>query len=204
MSLLNPSPGVDEIVQKQEAEHLIGWYDATLDAASWWSLNGITSLQAATLLCGFNPDGDINDRELVTNRETGPYDFKRLRREFNCVAEASPTPRTLSQWHDVAHDRGLKHHSWIDEYMAARHLTGLKEEGAQKRSAGTDKAALMARHKELIAARCKDPTATLAKEFRISTSRVRAIKRKEKGKPPSGMGSMAKQLTGSKFHRINK
>lgn len=67
---------------------------------------------------------------------------------------------------------------------------------AQEGSAGTDRTALMARYKELLAANCKNHTSTLAKEFRISDSRVRAIKReeKERAKPRSAMGAMTQQL----------
>ena len=76
----------------------------TLDAASWWSLNSITPLQGAALLCQFNPDDDANNPELNTTSETGPADFKRLLREFNDVAKHDEKPRSLGQWLDVAHD----------------------------------------------------------------------------------------------------
>ncbi len=209
MSLLNSMPDGDEFDPKREAELHIFWHDRTLEASSWWSLDRITPLQAAALLCKFNPDDDANDPELVTNSETGPDDFKRLRREFNCVAEADAKPRTLSQWHTVAHDRGLKHHSWIDKYKAAKELCATEKpeqakSEAQGGTAGTDRPALMARHKELTAAGCKSVTATLASEFGISDRRVRAIKKEEQEKPRSGMAAMAHQLTPSKVHKIVK
>lgn len=62
-------------------------------------------------------------------------------------------------------------------------------------SAGTDRSALMARRKQLNDDNCKKITATLAKEFHISDRRVRAIVSEEKGKPRSGMGAMAQQMT---------
>lgn len=75
---------------------------------------------------------------------------------------------------------------------------------AQEGRAGTDRSALMARLKELTDTNCKNPTATVAKEFGISDSRVRTIKREERKKPRSGMGAMAQQLKHSKGHKIGK
>lgn len=88
----------------------------------------------------------------------------------------------------------------IDGHLAPEQA----ENEAQEESAGTDRDALMARHKELIDTNCKSPTATLAKEFGISESRVRAIKRQVNKKPRTGMGAMAQQLTKSRVHKIGK
>lgn len=79
-----------------------------------------------------------------------------------------------------------------------------KREQAQEWSAGTDRAALMARLKELTSAGCKSVTATLASEFGISGRRVRTIKKEEQEKPRSGMGAMAQQLAASRVHKISK
>lgn len=92
------------------------WSDATLDADSWWRLNNVTPLQAATLLCGFNPDDGTVDPLTVSTDKTSPDDFKRLLREFEDAAQDDSKPRTLSQWHDIAITRNLKHHTWIDDY----------------------------------------------------------------------------------------
>lgn len=77
-------------------------------------------------------------------------------------------------------------------------------ETVQEGSAGTDRAALMARHKELTADGCKSVTATLASEFGISGRRVRTIKKEEQAKPRSGMGAMVQQLATSSVHKIGK
>jgi hypothetical protein len=102
--------------QDQEAEFHSAWYDVTLDAESWWRLSNVTPLQAAKLLCGFNPDDDTIDPQTVTTDETSPEDFKRPLREFDDEAWGNAKPRTLSQWHDIAIARHLKHHKWIDDY----------------------------------------------------------------------------------------
>ena len=117
----NTTPENDEAAN---AEYFIAWRDLDLDANIWWGLSRVAPYDAAMLLCYLNPRGTF-DPKAVTNDETGPDDFKRLLLVFNDVAEADkadPKPRTLRQWHTIAHDKGLKHHSWIDKYQKARLL----------------------------------------------------------------------------------
>lgn len=103
----------------QLADFDSAWSDATFDADSWWRLNNVTPLQAATLLCGLNPEDDTVDPLTVSTDKTSPDDFKRLLREFEDAAQADAKPRTLSQWHDIAITTPLKHHTWIDDYAVA-------------------------------------------------------------------------------------
>lgn len=103
----------------QVAAGLIAWYAQSLDAATWWNLSNIAPREAAMLLCRFNPhDGKLDPLSIVTD-ETGPDDFKRLLRVFEDVAQSQSQPRTLSDWHDVARDKRLKYHSWIDAFRQA-------------------------------------------------------------------------------------
>jgi hypothetical protein len=125
----NPAPIAPTLATKAQADEVIGWYDATLGAATWWSLNSITPREAAMLLCQFNPRDDTADPLTTTNNETGPDDFKRLVRIFEDVAQANAQARTLSQWHSIVRDKGLKYHSWIEKYESARKLAN--GDGAQ-------------------------------------------------------------------------
>lgn len=103
---------------KQVAERLVAWYHETLDAKTWWNLSAITPREAAMLLCQFNPHDDNYDPLSITTDETSPEDFKRLLRVFEDAAQ-SQSPRTLSDWHDIARDKRLKYHSWIDAFRQA-------------------------------------------------------------------------------------
>ena len=49
---------VEEIDLLEKASNLIGWWDATLDASSWWGLSRAPPREAGMLLCRFNPDDD--------------------------------------------------------------------------------------------------------------------------------------------------
>jgi hypothetical protein len=71
------------------------------------------------LMCRFNPDDDSDDPQMVATEETNPKDFKHILHVFTDEA-LDDAPRTLSQWHDIVITRKLKHHSWIDNYKAAK------------------------------------------------------------------------------------
>jgi hypothetical protein len=104
---------------KQAAEELVGWYDGALDAMTWWGLGSVTPREAAMLLCRFNPHDDKLDPLVITTDETAPDDFKRLLRVFEDVEQGQPQARTLIDWHNVARNRQLKYHSWIDVFRQA-------------------------------------------------------------------------------------
>ncbi|MCY1301631.1 hypothetical protein D9M70_512550 [compost metagenome] len=110
---------------EQQAEYDAAWWELEMDASVWWSLSKVSAMNAAMLLCGFNPNApDAGDPENVTkhddaSRQTGPSEFRRLRTVLCDVEEASPQARTLAQWLQIARDRGLTIHSWIVEWLAA-------------------------------------------------------------------------------------
>lgn len=120
---------VDELLGEREQHH-VGWYGATLDADMRWSLTSTRPREAAMLLCQFNPHDDTCDPLTTTNDETGPDDYKRLLRVFEDVEKVEPKHRTLRQWHAIARDKGLKYHSWIDEYAATRLAETLIDSGS--------------------------------------------------------------------------
>ena len=51
--------------------------------------------------------------------EIEPSDFGRLLRVFDDIA-TDGRPRTLQEWLSIARDKGLKYHSWIDEYAKSK------------------------------------------------------------------------------------
>jgi hypothetical protein len=107
---------------KELAERFIDWFDATLDAATWFSLSNVALNDAARLLCQLNPDDAAVGPLVTSNDETGPDHFKRLLRVFADEANADAQTRTLLQWRNIARDRNLTCHSWIDEYQKAKTL----------------------------------------------------------------------------------
>lgn len=103
-------------------EEYVGWYNDCLDAATYWNLKSVTPIQAAKLMCQFNPLDDNDNPMTTTNPETGPDDYKRLLLIFEDEAKSDGRARNLSQWLDFAHDKNLKYHSWIDKYAQAMKL----------------------------------------------------------------------------------
>lgn len=109
----------------------VGWYDATLDAATWWSIGSITPREAAMLLCGFNPHDEDASPLKTTNNATGPGDFKRLNRIFEDVAQVNSQQHALSAWRAIAKNKGLKYHPWIDGYAVAMSASAASQMASQ-------------------------------------------------------------------------
>ena len=109
------------LTPQEQADGHRGWYDETMDADHWFSLADVEPVNAAMLLCQFNPNDDtLAAAELSTNDETGPRDLVKLRQKLEDLRLATePRPRTLADWLGVVRQLKLKHHSWIDTYVAA-------------------------------------------------------------------------------------
>ena len=99
----------------------VWWYEATMSASTWWSLNDVQPRDAATLLCRLDPQDPNNDPEAITTDGgvTTPQDFRRLALVFSDVAASQPMSRRLIDWLRLARSRGLKYHPWIDEFEEA-------------------------------------------------------------------------------------
>ncbi len=80
------------------------------------------------LLCRFNPLDKNCDPLNDSTDETSPENYKLLLRVLEDVAKAASHDRTLIQWLAVTKDKGLKYHSWIDEYQEAVRLTTSTDE----------------------------------------------------------------------------
>jgi hypothetical protein len=104
---------------KQVAEDLVAWYAVTLDAMTWWGLGSVTPREAAMLLCRLNPHDDNLDPLIITTEETAPKDFKNLLRVFEDGEQGQSQARTLIDWHDLARNKRLRYHSWIDAFRQA-------------------------------------------------------------------------------------
>ena len=97
------------------------WYDSVLNAASWWVADDVTAGEAALLLCEFDPlKFAAADADKITTSQTDPDDFLVLRRAFEGIGRMNKEQRSLNQWRLLAIERGLKYHSWVDDYAAAQ------------------------------------------------------------------------------------
>ncbi|MFM9921898.1 hypothetical protein VLK31_02805 [Variovorax sp. H27-G14] len=97
------------------------WWGGYLEAAYWWDQPSITPLEAALLLCGLDPHVESKDsaEKLATPGEPSGRDFKMMLRSFE-GAEIAGQLRTMRKWLGIAMEQGLKRHSWLAEWVAAR------------------------------------------------------------------------------------
>ena len=119
------------LTPQEQADQHRGWYDETMGAAHWFSLADVDPANAAMLLCQFNPnDITLAQAERQTNGETGPRDLVELRQRFEDLSRTEPGFRTLADWLGIANKLKLKHHSWIDTYVAAAGIKATETLGA--------------------------------------------------------------------------
>jgi len=97
----------------------LGWLEATLDASYWWEMKDVQPKDAAILLCGLNPRDGTTDPTKGESHEIKTADYVRLLNKFEDEARAIPECRTIRQWLLLAKSAGLKHHPWIDNWMAS-------------------------------------------------------------------------------------
>lgn len=125
-------------------DSLIDWYNNELSASMWFGLQSVIPREAAMLLCRFNPNNDRSDPLEDFNPETGPDDYKRLLRVF----EDESHQHTLMQWIAIARDKGLKYHSWIDEYVNVAMPAPI--DGEQNTSSGTPESEALTEYRPRI------------------------------------------------------
>lgn len=112
------------------------WSDASLEADQWAAMDDIAPVDAAMLLCRHNPNesqwgrissdetGATSYEELDNNRGRAEASFppERLRMLARRLSDINATDlkkRTLRDWHQVAREKKLAYHSWVDVYMEA-------------------------------------------------------------------------------------
>lgn len=97
------------------------WHESDLNAAVWWQIVNMTPEAAALLLCKLDPhETTIQDAMQITSPQTGPSDFKALLEVFRDVSSTQIEHRSLDRWRLLAKARGLKYHSWADDYAVAQ------------------------------------------------------------------------------------
>lgn len=112
---------------KLKAERVVGWWDATMNARYWFSVQDIAPREAAMLLCRLNPlepEGQDPERILVDGDAKSPSRYRFLLESFEREAKATRHQRTLLAWRDLAEKKGATCHPWIEEYMTAREALG--------------------------------------------------------------------------------
>ncbi len=99
---------------------LIGWYDETMDARTCLDLQNVVPRKAAMLLCRINPlENEDPEGIYVDGDDSSPKRYRLLLQAFEDVASTSPKHRTLMEWRAIAQQKGLRYHTWIDEYEEA-------------------------------------------------------------------------------------
>lgn len=113
------TPEAAPISVPAESDYTLAWWDRALKASMWWKLNAVEAKEAAMLMCGLDPrDASADSEKLATVGEPNAKDFQAILRWFDDEARGGK-PRTLKQWLDFSIEKGLKHHSWIDEWLGA-------------------------------------------------------------------------------------
>ena len=168
------------------AEETIGWWDgvAVMSASFWLAQPSVTPHQAALILCQYNPSNLSGaDPEKNSTDEAGPVEYRQLLSAFDAMERVAPANRALSEWLKYAKCRGLKYHTWIDEYLSAVD-TLRAEQGAET-----------SRPAELIEP--PNPSATLA----VSTGD--AVQRTaESGKREKQIRSIEKVIISLKYEKL--
>lgn len=120
--------GAKLLTEQEAAEQAVGWWDATMDAAVFFSLGHVLPVEAAMLLCGQNPhqsteqDAEVTTHDANSPDEITPDDFKRLRRTFVDLQHMKPGNRSLIDWMRAAVEAGRRVHPWAYEYAKYRGL----------------------------------------------------------------------------------
>ena len=118
---------------EEAAYRLLGWFDKMLSAAHWFGLKNVAPIEAAMLLCQFNPSTNGFDvAERMTNDETNPQNLIELRRRLEDLAQSEPRARSLRDWLGIAKELKLRHHSWIDQYLAAVEIVAKGQPGGPR------------------------------------------------------------------------
>lgn len=106
--------------QQEQPDLFVGWYDSVMSASHWFAMSVVEPVDAAMLLCQFNPDTDNQESaEQSENEEIKAGDFKKLKRRFEDLHQTKSQNRSLADWLDLAIRAGLKHHSWARRYQEA-------------------------------------------------------------------------------------
>lgn len=112
-----------KVIRGDDPEHVLAWWDCSLDAAAWFKLRRVEPEHAAALLCGQNPDSKGFDPENTSTSDTVPGDYKKLLRLFKSSDYDGGACNVLF-WLTVAREAEAKYNGWIDEYLNASNVIG--------------------------------------------------------------------------------
>ena len=108
--------------QPVSPEYTAAWFDsdASMSASYWWVQPSITAQQAASLLCGFNPNSQTEiDFKNDYSGNTRPADYKKALNAFEALERATPKNRMLKDWLEYAPVHNLTIHSWLGVWIEA-------------------------------------------------------------------------------------
>jgi len=113
-------------------ESLIAWHNYLMDASAWFDLPDVTPQAAAMVLSLLNPHKNPDPERHVGGDKESPHRYKLLLEAFESVARANPKHRTLLDWREIADQKKLRYHPWIDEYAEAIAARAVQEAPAAK------------------------------------------------------------------------
>lgn len=119
----------DRHVPLKFAEETIGFWDgqSAMSASFWWDQPAVTAHHAALILCQYNPSNLNGAKPEKDSDETGRVMYAQLLSSFDAMELVTPGHRALSEWLKYARCRGLKYHTWIDEYLSAVNTLRLEQ-----------------------------------------------------------------------------
>jgi len=106
--------------QQEIAEGYLAWHDITIHASHWLQCGNIRPDEAAKLLVCIDPlGGDDPSVYCADGDKEYPGRYLIMKRLFEDVERTDCKHRTLLEWRDIAKQKGLRYHPWIDEYENA-------------------------------------------------------------------------------------
>lgn len=118
--------------EQEQLEYKMGWWDATLRASEWVERKAVAPLQAAMLLCGFNPlDRGVRASWLESEKhESIPWandikerTYRSTREDHESVLDwckENGGEHSLKAWHAKAAADRKKVHPWLEFYFTAK------------------------------------------------------------------------------------
>lgn len=186
------APRTGAITPEPLDEYGVAWWDLHLKISEhdWLRLQEVQPDDAALLLSGVDPD-TVDDLEaLLARRQAagllGASDrdsfemIKRLHDLFSRKSQGSSGPRSLQAWRAVAAEKGVLVHDWFDRFVRVLPASGPKATAFAIEASNERALRILRRQRELKSRGVRDYTSQLAKEEKLSVSRISQLLTKAK------------------------